>query len=258
MSEFRSSEYQNLYKAAWNLIQAKDPSTRSEKDILTVLNLVLETAGKKNFKDKAILLKELLNNLTVESQPHSIITGHDDGHEEWYNPDPTKTVMWNSYKDYLIEEKRFSISAANDIDKTTDEILKNIENPKREGRWDSRGLIVGSVQSGKTSNYVGLINKAVDYGYKNIIVLSGLTNNLRQQTQIRLDKGFLGYETTNDSIKQGLKSYNKLGLIRSKKNLGDPPGTFTSSDINGDFKSSVAKQVNLHVDHPILFVVKKK
>lgn len=257
MPELRSTEYQSLYKAAWYLIQAIDPSTRKEKDVLAALDTVLKNAKKENFGEKATLIKELLNNLTVESQPHSIITGHDTGHKEWYSPDPRKTPMWNSYRNYLIEEKRFSLAATNDIDKTTDEIMRNIENPKRSEAWDSRGLVVGSVQSGKTSNFVGLINKAVDHGYKIIIVLSGLTNNLRQQTQIRLDDGFLGYETTNDSIKKGFKTYNKLGLIRSKNNMGDPPGTFTSSDLNGDFKTSVAQQTNIHVDHPILFVVKK-
>ena len=51
--------------------------------------------------------------------------------------------------------------------------------------------MVGSVQSGKTSNFIGLINKAVDAGYKGIIILSGLHNNLRKQTQDRIDDGYL-------------------------------------------------------------------
>ena len=77
------------------------------------------------------------------------------------------------------------------MNETTDKILGFLENPKREGAWDVRGLVVGSVQSGKTSNFIGLINKAVDAGYKGIIILSGLHNNLRKQTQDRIDDGFL-------------------------------------------------------------------
>ena len=50
---------------------------------------------------------------------------------------------------------------------------------------------MGLVQSGKTSNFTGLINKAADAGYKIIIVLSGLHNNLRAQTQIRIDADFM-------------------------------------------------------------------
>ena len=76
------------------------------------------------------------------------------------------------------------------------DILGLLEDPLRADPWDRRGLVVGHVQSGKTSNYTGLICKAADAGYKIIIVLAGLHNNLRSQTQIRLEEGFLGYETT--------------------------------------------------------------
>jgi hypothetical protein len=70
-----------------------------------------------------------------------------------------------------------------------------LEDPEREGRWDRRGVITGHIQSGKTANYIGLICKAVDAGYKIVIVLAGLNSNLRSQTQIRLEEGFLGYNT---------------------------------------------------------------
>ena len=56
-------------------------------------------------------------------------------------------------------------------------------------------MVVGSVQSGKTANYIGLINKAVDAGYKLIIVLAGIHSNLRSQTQLRVDEGVLGFDT---------------------------------------------------------------
>ena len=82
----------------------------------------------------------------------------------------------------------------------TDEILKRLEDPAREGEWDRRGMVVGSVQSGKTANYTGLICKAVDTGYRIIIVLAGMHNNLRSQTQLRLDEGFLGFDTEKDRL----------------------------------------------------------
>ncbi len=56
-------------------------------------------------------------------------------------------------------------------------------------------MVVGQVQSGKTANYTGLICKAVDAGYKLIIVLAGMQNSLRSQTQLRLDEGFLGFDS---------------------------------------------------------------
>ena len=52
-------------------------------------------------------------------------------------------------------------TGVNDIDSTTDKIMSMIEKPSRKGSWDVRGLVVGSVQSGKTSNFIGLINKEI-------------------------------------------------------------------------------------------------
>ena len=63
------------------------------------------------------------------------------------------------------------------------------------------------MQSGKTSNYTGLICKAADAGYKLIIVLAGIHNNLRSQTQLRLDEGFLGFDT------QHQRAYNENGVV---------------------------------------------
>ena len=56
------------------------------------------------------------------------------------------------------------------LDESTSDILGLLEDPLRADPWDRRGLVVGHVQSGKTSNYTGLINKAADAGYKIIIV----------------------------------------------------------------------------------------
>lgn len=63
---------------------------------------------------------------------------------------------------------------------------------------DKKGLVVGQVQSGKTANYTGLICKAADAGFNLIIVLAGMHNNLRSQTQHRLDEDFLGFDTAHE------------------------------------------------------------
>ena len=60
---------------------------------------------------------------------------------------------------------------------------------------DRRGLVVGQVQSGKTAHYTGLICKAADAGYRLIVVMAGVHNNLRSQTQLRLDEGFYGFDS---------------------------------------------------------------
>ena len=134
--------------------------------------------------------------------------------------------------------------------------MSSIEKPTREGAWDSRGLVVGSVQSGKTSNFIGLLNKAIDAGFKKIIILSGLNNNLRQQTQLRVDEGLLGYDTT--AFKNGLRDLKgPLARKRLLMNL-KPIHSATNSKINGDFKLSAAEHfMNIHTDEPTVFVVKK-
>ena len=71
-------------------------------------------------------------------------------------------------------------------------ILGLLQDPTSEGEWKRRGLVIGHVQSGKTANYMGVIAKAADAGSKFIIVIAGIHNNLRKQTQQRVDEGFVG------------------------------------------------------------------
>jgi hypothetical protein len=112
--------------------------------------------------------------------------------------------------------------------------------------------VVGHVQSGKTGNYTGLICKAADAGYKIIIVLAGLHNNLRSQTQIRLEEGFLGYETLTD---RDIKSLLGVGEIDSDKEIH--PNCATNRSNSGDFSKRVARNLAVSPEErPWLFVVK--
>ncbi len=105
------------------------------------------------------------------------------------NPD-----YWSRYKK-LLAEKHFSTQVMATLDDVTDRILGLLENPLKPGPWDRRGMVVGHVQSGKTANYTGLICKAADAGYRLIIVIAGIHNNLRNQTQLRIDEGFVGRDS---------------------------------------------------------------
>ena len=96
-------------------------------------------------------------------------------------------------------------------------------------------MVVGQVQSGKTANYTGLICKAVDAGYKLIIVLAGVHNSLRSQTQLRLDEGFLGFDT---QLSRAFTQQNRqmgAGRIPSEKRL--IAHSLTSSADNGDLRA---------------------
>ena len=82
----------------------------------------------------------------------------------------------------------------------THEIMNALANPRKGTVRERMGMVFGYVQSGKTAHYIGIINKAFDAGYRIVIVLSGIHNSLRSQTQSRIDEEVLGYETSLENI----------------------------------------------------------
>ena len=163
--------------------------------------------------------------------------------------------LWNRYKMYMSEnDPSFPI---NDLDDFTDKILDKCVNPKKTGSWDRRGMVVGHVQSGKTSNYVGLINKATDAGYKVIIIIAGTISSLRRQTQERIDSGYIG---RNSSAFIREKENRIVGV--GKYNVGTDIYPLTSAYYKntdeGDFNQAVATRWNLPIGkNPVVFVIKK-
>ena len=172
----------------------------------------------------------------------------DKDHEKWFDRKFIENKpFWEIYRQILVEESKMPIEAINDLDKSTDLILSDLEKPSREGRWDRRGMVIGSVQSGKTANFLGLINKARDTGYKFIVILSGANNDLRQQTQQRIDQGYIGLQTYA-IYKDEAKEENRLGLLRRSLYSGkyQTPTTGTIDLIKGDFNTSRGKTLARH------------
>lgn len=159
---------------------------------------------------------------------------------------------WSRYHEHLKE--KFSIDVVGKLDAITDKILDHLEDPQKEGNWDRKGLVVGHVQSGKTANYIGVISKAADAGYKVIIVLGGMLNSLRNQTQARIDSDFAGW-CTRPPPHEG-----PIGVAKHDANPINPrrPISFTTSV--EDFKKAYAQQNMLGLkalSEPVLLVVKK-
>mgnify|MGYP003303864345 CR=1 FL=1 len=94
-----------------------------------------------------------------------------------------------------MQTKKWKPTAIAKIKVSSDIILDHMANPKSSNYFNKQGLVIGDIQSGKTANYTAVINKAIDAGYKIVIVLAGMTKDLRNQTQTRLDNEVLGYET---------------------------------------------------------------
>lgn len=159
---------------------------------------------------------------------------------------------WNRYRS-LLEEKKFSTHVLSTLHTDTDRTLGLLENPKKVGPWNRRGMVVGHVQSGKTANYIGLMCKAADAGYRLIVIIAGVHNNLRNQTQRRIDEGFVG----RDSARLLSQNENKLvGVGRYDRSRN--PATFTNSQ--RDFSKSLATGVGIPLqtlNEPAVFVIKK-
>jgi hypothetical protein len=164
--------------------------------------------------------------------------------------------FWDRYRRFLEDEQHWAPRTVRRLDELTDEILGRLEDPHRQGAWDRRGMVVGQVQSGKTSNYIGLISKAADAGYRLIVVLAGMHNSLRSQTQLRLDEGFLGFDTQQRLFFQ--EDNRRIGVGALTGSHLYPVHSLTNSEQNGDFKLGVARQAAMMIgSDPILLVVKK-
>lgn len=160
-------------------------------------------------------------------------------------------AYFDRYKLYLRTEN-FANKTIENIESTCEEILSYCANPKNPSGIDKkRGLVVGDVQSGKTANYLGLINMAFDYGYKIVVLLAGMTNSLRLQTQKRTDKGVIGAKS--DSIGNSIE-YIGVGF--------NPQDHFAVPFTNqaNDFAKFIQRNLNAAIsdfNKPVVLVVKK-
>ncbi|GBG14909.1 hydrolase [Novimethylophilus kurashikiensis] len=127
---------------------------------------------------------------------------------------PADLYFWDRYRNSLLQDG-FGKEIVGTIGRDTDKIIGLLEDPVKTGAWKRRGLVVGHVQSGKTANYNGVICKSADYGYKIIILLAGVHNNLRSQTQQRVEEAFIGVDTDkkdrNLPLKECKTGAGKLG-----------------------------------------------
>lgn len=159
---------------------------------------------------------------------------------------------WNAYKAMLLSQAR-AIDVIDANEKVIDAILDFSSDPTHPGSWSRKGLVMGNVQSGKTQNYLGLINKAIDAGYKVIILLGGHLVDLRKQTQERVDEGVLGRESRH-LIKANIAKSSPIGVgLYGVSNVDT--GTTTLADFNKPSAISLGR--NLNGTDPFIFTIKK-
>lgn len=113
----------------------------------------------------------------------------------WYGGPHELSERWKFAQEQLLNEGR-SKEEIEEVVKSSSQILGLLSSPITD-QFSSRGLVLGYVQSGKTTNFIATISQAADEGYRLIIVLSGVTNNLRKQTQERLERSLTGENSKN-------------------------------------------------------------
>ncbi|MCM3671072.1 Z1 domain-containing protein [Mesobacillus maritimus] len=168
--------------------------------------------------------------------------------EGWFSPKLVSNAFyWSRYSEYLSRIKHWQPDAVSSIDDSTNEIMKSLGNPQSNSPFDKRGLVLGYVQSGKTANFTGLINKAFDLGYKLIVVLSGIHNDLRAQTQLRLEEEVVGSAVDKEG--------NPVGVAQIYPNSLDNNIISTLTTVEKDIS---AETVGIRdFTKPTLMVVKK-
>jgi hypothetical protein len=142
------------------------------------------------------MLRAAMDELPYYAGPKEIFIENPKSAVGWYTGDfrAKHDFYWKRLKQYLMEERDFSSDAVASVGSKASRVLLHLADPAGATTRPGRGLVVGYVQSGKTTNFTAVIAKAIDAGYRLIIVLSGTTNLLRNQTQRRLDMELAGYE----------------------------------------------------------------
>ncbi|MEU3835138.1 Z1 domain-containing protein [Streptomyces microflavus] len=191
--------------AAWTEDTA--PNTRKRREVvLRMLDVEEATAA---------LLGELI---PIANLDEPIVIA--DEWTPWYTESikRSRDFYWQHYSESLQAAPHLDPKAITALDKATDRVVERLADPTATEAYQAKGLVVGYVQSGKTANFTGVMAKAIDAGYRLIIVLSGTTDLLRTQTQRRLDMELVGQE----NLLRGIKPDDDVALDATDYVRNDP------------------------------------
>lgn len=162
---------------------------------------------------------------------------------------------WGRYRK-LLNLKGLPKSVIDATDEVTDRVLDRLGDPRNLSPWSRRGMVVGHVQSGKTANYTGLICKAADAGYRLIVVIAGIHNNLRNQTQARIDEGFIGRDTGRLAHANKAQRQKIIGVGQFDQREFPVSLTNTLRDFNKATATTNTSQIGQY-NVPVVLVIKK-
>ena len=251
-------QYQSGINALLQAIEKVQPSLETldavadeivQKGMATFIKLNLLPSDLNNEDVRRKFVKDLAemyrNEVGVRLVPGRILG--EPGHKPWLQKAlDEKRLEFRSYDLYRerLTGRRFNPKSIEAIDQTTSDILDFMGDPKAGIPMKTYGLLMGDVQSGKTATFTGVCHKAVDAGYKIIIVLTGTKTSLRSQTQSRLDADLTGM--TMDSKGNRGRAFKSVDVAWNQL-------TTTETDFNAQKKREALiqpdnpKQVSLAV-----------
>jgi hypothetical protein len=242
------------------LAHFSETDSQTPESVESYIDDLLKTQPQLSEHRQFILDAALSSIITSVGRGETLVDDNDD--VRWLNPDITdKWIHWNWLKGYLNAEVRRPVKVMNELDESTNRVIDLIGDPNRAGIWDRRGLVVGHVQSGKTQHYTALTSKALDAGFKLVIILSGIHENLRQQTQERVEELIIGKNSRDKFTDFGVRAWSNNR--RMKVRISDDPkeaipGITTLTSVAGDYGAAVNSQLNVTLGQaPVILVVKK-
>jgi hypothetical protein len=236
--------------------RAKELGVPTKDEVVSIIDSIIARMREDNstlvisddIKEAAIAA--VLHENTVKNDEYSFLKGEDTAHVDWLTAARSNINwhLWDRYRQFLLDKSGMPSEVVGMIGRVSDQIMDCLENPARLGQWSTRGLVVGSVQSGKTANYAALINKALDAGYKFIVVVAGVHDTLRNQTQLRIDQTVTGMDS------RGAGTIDRYGVSAFGPGIKVHSLTSTEADFNANTLSGAVFSLG---GDPVIVVVKK-
>ena len=232
-------------------------SNNSDLDSSTAITGMMIMHGLKveEQQDAFELLQHKIETYFNTEQQQAHILDNEQETIPWLQSVPSDEYYSDRYYEHLSTEGNLPSKVISVMKSTNREILERLGNPNIDTPFKRQGLVVGNVQSGKTANYLSLINLAADYGYKLIILITGIHNNLRSQTQKRVNDGFIGYDGERQKYVGVGESIDPDTIALIKANQ---PHCFTTvtDDFTGKTRASAAIRLE-NAPNPVIMVIKK-
>ncbi|MGT2958163.1 endonuclease [Streptococcus bovimastitidis] len=231
------------FETARSAIIADELSTKEEiTEHLLKLNKILFEMDDVTFEE---LVRQVFSTVDISLESGNILTKQKNSN--WFVDSRSERGQrrFTAYEKYLAYVSHYSSKTITGISNSMDKVMNNIGDPNLDSSFSVKGLVIGDVQSGKTGNFIALMNKAADAGYNVIIVTTGTIEKLRRQTQERIEQGFGGFDSGEFDISKTIKRWDKdLEALM-----------ITTKD--ADFKKNVNFTTGISKSVPMVAVIKK-